>query len=71
MSHGDQVLELPTGFEVSASTKHCPLAAFQKEQLLFGVQFHPEVAHTEFGITILKTSFCVADAQANWNITIT
>jgi len=34
------------------------------------VQFHPEVAHTEFGITILKNFiFGVADAQANWNIT--
>jgi len=70
MSHGDQVLELPTGFEVSASTKHCPLAAFQKEQLLFGVQFHPEVAHTEFGNALLKNFvFGVAKAEVNWNIT--
>jgi len=70
MSHGDQVLELPSGFEVSASTEHCPLAAFQKEPFLYGVQFHPEVAHTQFGITILKNFiFGVAKAEVNWNIT--
>jgi len=70
MSHGDQVVELPTGFEVSASTKHCRLAAFQKEPLFFAVQFHPEVAHTQFGNALLKNfAFGVAKAEVNWNIT--
>ena len=70
MSHGDQVVELPSGFEVSASTKHCRLAAFQKEPLFFAVQFHPEVAHTQFGNALLKNFvFGVAKAEVNWNIT--
>jgi len=70
MSHGDQVVELPSGFEVSASTEHCRLAAFQKEPLFFAVQFHPEVAHTQFGNALLKNFvFGVAKAEVNWNIT--
>jgi GMP synthase (glutamine-hydrolysing) len=70
MSHGDQVLELPPSFEVCASTKHCSLAAFQKEPNLFAVQFHPEVVHTQFGTSLFKNFiFKVAKAEKNWNIT--
>ena len=55
MSHTDYVSELPVGFEAVAKTQACPVAAMQnKEKKLYGVQFHPEVLHTENGITILK-----------------
>jgi len=47
MSHGDKVIELPTGFQVIASNPSCPIAAMADENRKFyGVQFHPEVTHT-------------------------
>jgi GMP synthase (glutamine-hydrolysing) len=55
MSHGDTVTELPKGFIKLAHTPSCALAAFgNPESKRFGVQFHPEVRHTEHGRTILR-----------------
>jgi GMP synthase (glutamine-hydrolysing) len=55
MSHGDQVLEAPPGFEITASTATCPIAAFEdRARKLFGVQFHPEVSHTPDGRKVLE-----------------
>ncbi|MDL2059687.1 glutamine-hydrolyzing GMP synthase [Mesosutterella sp. AGMB02718] len=55
MSHGDRVSELPKGFVVMASTPSCPIAAMADESRRFyGVQFHPEVTHTEKGREILQ-----------------
>lgn len=55
MSHGDQVLVPPTGFEVVASTDSCPVAAFANEEARrYGVQFHPEVSHTPRGKELLR-----------------
>lgn len=68
MSHGDQVLEAPPGFEVTASTDSCPVAAMEcLERKMFGVQFHPEVSHTTDGRSVLK-SFLFDHARliANW-----
>ncbi len=54
-SHGDAVLSVPEGFEVTAQTPSVPIIAFENaEQERFGVQFHPEVGHTEYGMEILK-----------------
>ena len=53
MSHGDQVLEAPPGFEVIAETESCPIAGIQQGNR-FGVQFHPEVTHTPRGRELLK-----------------
>jgi len=54
MNHGDRVLRLPAGFEVLASSDHSPAAAVRhRERPLYGVQFHPEVAHTEGGAQLL------------------
>lgn len=54
MSHGDQVTGLPSGFQVIASTPHCEFAAIEdKNRLFFGLQFHPEVTHTNEGSKIL------------------
>ncbi len=65
MSHGDQVLKAPAGFEVIASTDSCPIAAFQNlEQNQFGVQFHPEVTHTPKGKELL-TRFLKQRAKLN------
>jgi GMP synthase (glutamine-hydrolysing) len=55
MSHNDAVVRPPEGFRVTAATAASPIAAFEApERHLFGVQFHPEVAHTPRGLDILK-----------------
>lgn len=55
MSHGDEVVRLPEGFKVLGSTKHVPFAFVEnKSKKIYGLQFHPEVEHTEYGIQILR-----------------
>lgn len=55
MSHGDQVNQLPPEVSVSAKTTTCPIAACMTiDKQFFGVQFHPEVTHTEHGSEILR-----------------
>jgi GMP synthase (glutamine-hydrolysing) len=62
MSHGDIVMQPPPGFTVTASTDNTPVAAMANlEKSWFGVQFHPEVVHTPWGIEILRNfvyNFC-------------
>ena len=56
MSHGDQVMEAPSGFEVLASTQTTPVAAFEsKEKRIYGVQWHPE-ATDHPGVTNLRAN---------------
>ena len=68
MSHKDAVVEPPAGFAVTASTGDSPVAAMEDpERGLYGVQFHPEVAHTEFGQEVLKRFLHdVVGARPNW-----
>jgi GMP synthase (glutamine-hydrolysing) len=55
MSHADTVVEAPPGFEVTARTAATPVAVMEDPgRGLFGVQFHPEVAHTPRGLEVLK-----------------
>ncbi|WP_026879414.1 glutamine-hydrolyzing GMP synthase [Ignatzschineria larvae DSM 13226] len=55
MSHGDLVTEVPAGFEVTAHSSDCPIAAMEcPERNLYGVQFHPEVKHSSFGLELLR-----------------
>ncbi len=55
MSHGDRVIELPTGFKLMASTDSAPIAAMANEDKHFyGLQFHPEVTHTRQGQRIIE-----------------
>lgn len=68
MSHGDQVLEAPAGFVVTATTDSCPIAAFENPATKkYGVQFHPEVTHTPSGKTVLRRFlFDVAGLKGDW-----
>jgi GMP synthase (glutamine-hydrolysing) len=55
MSHGDTVVRAPDGFRMTAHTASTPVAAMEdRERGLFGVQFHPEVAHTPRGLDVMK-----------------
>ncbi len=55
MNHGDELAKLPTGFEVIGTTETIPYAAIADEsRKIYGVQFHPEVVHTQFGLQLLK-----------------
>lgn len=55
MSHGDAVVRAPEGFAVTASTEQTPVAAFEDdERRLYGVQWHPEVRHSEYGQAVLE-----------------
>jgi GMP synthase (glutamine-hydrolysing) len=67
-SHGDHVDEPPAGFEVLAATRDLPVAAFRKTDApIFGVQFHPEVAHTPRGDEILSNfAFRICGCEPTW-----
>ncbi|HWG67366.1 MAG TPA: glutamine-hydrolyzing GMP synthase [Rhodanobacteraceae bacterium] len=55
MSHGDRVTAMPPGFALAASTESVPIAAMADEShRRYGIQFHPEVTHTEHGMAILR-----------------
>jgi GMP synthase (glutamine-hydrolysing) len=68
MSHGDAVSEVPSGFSVTASTSDTPIAAFEDASgKLAGVQFHPEVLHSEHGQAILQNWLInVAGCKPTW-----
>jgi GMP synthase (glutamine-hydrolysing) len=68
MSHGDAVTKAPEGFVVSAHTESTPIAAFENTTgTLAGVQFHPEVLHTEHGQKILENwLLSIANCEATW-----
>ena len=70
MSHGDLVTKLPKDFNVLAKTETCPIATMENnERRLYGVQFHPEVAHTLKGTQILKNFiFDICQAKKDWFI---
>ena len=68
MSHGDSCTELPEGFSVLAHTNNTPCAAISNpERKLFGVQFHPEVVHSEGGIALIRNFvYHVCECEPTW-----
>lgn len=69
MSHGDSVAAAPAGFLVTASTAETPVAAFEHpERGLYGVQFHPEVLHSEHGQAVLRHFLEAAGCRPTWTM---
>jgi GMP synthase (glutamine-hydrolysing) len=69
MSHGDTVMKPPQGFASLGSTDNCPVAAMaDPERRLYGVQFHPEVAHTAQGKTVLRNFLAACGAKGDWSM---
>ncbi|MBA2175935.1 glutamine-hydrolyzing GMP synthase [Halobacillus locisalis] len=70
MSHSDKVIEAPAGFGVDATSPSCPVAAISDEdKRMYGVQFHPEVRHSEYGNDILRSFvFDVCEAKDDWTM---
>ena len=69
MSHGDRILEPPPGFTVTATTE-TTMAAFENaEKGIFGVQFHPEVVHTDNGLELLRRfAFDICRCSGTWSL---
>jgi GMP synthase (glutamine-hydrolysing) len=70
MSHGDHVTQLPPGFQISGKTENADIAAFENSDLkIYGLQFHPEVQHTEMGDLIIENFVShIAKAPRDWNM---
>ncbi len=69
MSHGDTATAAPPGFTVTAGTAVSPVAALENTSHgLYGVQFHPEVMHTEHGQAVLRRFLELAGCRPNWTM---
>jgi GMP synthase (glutamine-hydrolysing) len=69
MSHGDSCAVAPPGFAVTARTATTPVAAAEApDRGLYGVQFHPEVLHTQHGMEILRRFLAAAGCQPTWTM---
>lgn len=70
MSHTDFVEEVPAGFKISGSSDGCPVAAMENsEKKIYGVQFHPEVSHTDNGVEVLKSFlYDVCKVSGDWTM---
>jgi GMP synthase (glutamine-hydrolysing) len=69
-SHGDNILREPGGFRVTASSASAPIAAFENaDRQCYGIQFHPEVTHSEAGVAILRNFlFGIARCTPSWDL---
>ncbi|KXT78819.1 glutamine-hydrolyzing GMP synthase [Streptococcus sp. DD13] len=70
MSHGDAVTEIPEGFHLVGDSADCPYAAMENsEKNFYGIQFHPEVRHSEYGNLILKNfALNICGARGDWSM---
>ena len=71
MSHGDRVEAIPSSFERGALSATCPFASmFDDKHKFYGLQFHPEVVHTQYGTEILKNFvFSICQCKNDWKLT--
>ena len=70
MSHGDYMAKVPEGFALTAHTDHCPNGAIADEARgFYGVQYHPEVNHTEHGVDMIRNFlYEVCGCHGTWNM---
>ena len=70
MSHTDHVTEVPAGFDVLATTEDCPVTVYgSAEKRIYGVQFHPEVVHSQYGNKLLENFlYKVCGAKGDWTM---
>lgn len=70
MSHNDSVIKLPDDFDILAYSENCPIAAFKHKELqIYGLQWHPEVTHSDYGNEVLKNFvFNVCKSKPNWRM---
>ncbi|UOR10213.1 glutamine-hydrolyzing GMP synthase [Halobacillus amylolyticus] len=70
MSHSDKVIAAPSGFQVDATSSSCPVAAMSNgDTKMYGVQFHPEVRHSEYGNDLLRSFvFEACEATDDWTM---
>lgn len=67
MSHGDHVVKLPHGFRITASSDDVEIVSYESESdLIFGMQFHPEVVHTEHGLDMLNSFLDCCVNEREW-----
>ena len=69
-SHGDRVIKLPPGFKPIGITENSPFAAIEdRKRNFYGIQFHPEVFHTERGVDVIRNFIVgVCDAKQDWSM---
>lgn len=70
MSHTYHISQLPEGFKVIASSESCPNAAMANDKLkIYGLQFHPEVKHTEYGFKMIENFlFNICNLKGSWSM---
>ena len=68
MSHSDSVKEVPLGFKAIAKTTTCEVASFENsDKSIYGIQFHPEVSHTEHGVNLIENFvLSICKVEKNW-----
>ncbi len=68
MSHGDHIVELPSVFTITAHTENAPIAAVKhRSKEIYGVQFHPEVVHSQHGKQLLKNfAYSICNCKGDW-----
>ena len=69
-SHGDRIVNPPSGFVVTATSANAPISAFEnRERRCYGIEFHPEVTHSEAGTQIIRNFlFDIAGCEPNWDL---
>ena len=70
MSHTDHVTRVPDGFDVLASTSSCPVTVYgSRAKKIYGVQFHPEVVHSQYGNKLLENFlYLICGAKGDWTM---
>ncbi len=71
MSHGDSIEKPGDGFEIIAESEHHTAAVYNQDKNIYGIQFHPEVTHCEYGVKILENfASRISGAEKKWNMDV-